>query len=127
MRDIVNCMTLFCGLPQDSLRKALNINEQKDSSGTQTEIVAVHTPQVEGQGSFPFKIRPSSLPLEAGENTSQKLTNEVISEKDDTSIQEKAATENTEITPILNHDGSGEGDASEHKLNTKNLLNSSHC
>ncbi|XP_055681002.1 centrosomal protein of 97 kDa [Lutzomyia longipalpis] len=67
MKDIVNCMTLFCQLPHPAA-----VPEMKDCSGTQTEIVAVHTPQVENPP-FPFGAlhqrisRPSTLPLETPE------------------------------------------------------------
>ncbi|KAL5278999.1 CEP97 family protein [Megaselia abdita] len=69
MRDILNCLSMFCNLPQDNhLRKAfvsvLNEEEPKDSIETQTEIIAVHTPQIENFGTFPFKQRPSTLPLD---------------------------------------------------------------
>ncbi|GAB0091846.1 uncharacterized protein DMENIID0001_067320 [Sergentomyia squamirostris] len=74
MRDILNCMTLFCNLPHASALAGV-AQEPKDCSGTQTEIVAVHTPQVENPP-FPFGkglstasriSRPSTLPLEAPE------------------------------------------------------------
>ncbi|XP_011189173.2 centrosomal protein of 97 kDa [Zeugodacus cucurbitae] len=73
MRDILNCLTLFCNLPQENVKKllsagvadALATNEKRDCAATQTEIVAVHTPQIENQSNFPFsKIRPSTLPLD---------------------------------------------------------------
>ncbi|CAD6998720.1 unnamed protein product [Ceratitis capitata] len=73
MRDILNCLTLFCNLPQENVKKllsagvadALSANEKRDSAATQTEIIAVHTPQIENQSNFPFsKTRPSSLPLD---------------------------------------------------------------
>lgn len=91
MRDILNCLTLFCNLPQENVKRLLTAgvaealstapnmsahgpnttgistttsSEKKDSAATQTEIVAVHTPQLESQSNFPFnKIRPSTLPL----------------------------------------------------------------
>ncbi|XP_011199542.2 uncharacterized protein LOC105223500 [Bactrocera dorsalis] len=73
MRDILNCLTLFCNLPQENVKKllsagvadALATNEKRDCAATQTEIIAVHTPQIENQSNFPFsKIRPSTLPLD---------------------------------------------------------------
>ncbi|XP_017479182.1 PREDICTED: uncharacterized protein LOC108368776 isoform X2 [Rhagoletis zephyria] len=84
MRDILNCLTLFCNLPQENVKKLLSAgvadalsNEKRDSAATQTEIVAVHTPQIENQSNFPFsKIRPSSLPLDrqkCGSNQNQPL------------------------------------------------------
>ncbi|XP_046809924.1 centrosomal protein of 97 kDa isoform X1 [Lucilia cuprina] len=98
MRDILNCLTLFCNLPQENVKRLLTagvaealsttphnaahvINsatttnvttsqvEKRDSAATQTEIVAVHTPQLENQSHFPFtKIRPSTLPLIESQN-----------------------------------------------------------
>ncbi|XP_059618177.1 centrosomal protein of 97 kDa isoform X2 [Phlebotomus argentipes] len=70
MKDILNCMTMFCNLPQGSVQAA----DKRDCSGTQTEIVAVHTPQVENPP-FPFGgqqqrvSRPSTLPLETPETS----------------------------------------------------------
>ncbi|XP_056632308.1 centrosomal protein of 97 kDa [Diorhabda sublineata] len=61
MQDIVKVMTVFSQSP--------NINQQlKDGIATQTEIIAVHTPQDETSKYFPFQkqicqLRPSSLPL----------------------------------------------------------------
>ncbi|KAM7354413.1 centrosomal protein 97kDa isoform 2-T2 [Cochliomyia hominivorax] len=86
MRDILNCLTLFCNLPQENVKRLLTAGvaealstgtntattteatgyiEKRDCAATQTEIVAVHTPQLESQTNFPFitKIRPSTLPL----------------------------------------------------------------
>ena len=97
MRDILNCLTLFCNLPQENVKRLLTAGvaealstapnmsthaptatgisqattslEKKDSAATQTEIVAVHTPQLESQSNFPFnKIRPSTLPLIESQN-----------------------------------------------------------
>lgn len=86
MRDILNCLTLFCNLPQENVKRLLTAgvaealsqspsvmntasSEKRDSASTQTEIVAVHTPQLENQSNFPFtKIRPSTLPLIESQN-----------------------------------------------------------
>lgn len=82
MRDILNCLSIFCNLPQDNhLRKAFVsvLNEEpKDSIETQTEIIAVHTPQIENLGVFPFKQRPSTLPLDNvdASNDKQEPVNE---------------------------------------------------
>lgn len=75
---IVNCLTMVCNLPQDALRKQINNSgdgdesehnnsvEQRDSSSTQTDLIAVHTPQLEDLSNFPFtKPRPSTLALES--------------------------------------------------------------
>lgn len=72
MRDIIQCMTMMCKIPSNQEppaavdeSKTKSAPEVRDSSGTQTEIVAVHTPQVEDLP-FPFanKLpRPSTLML----------------------------------------------------------------
>ncbi|KAH8377812.1 hypothetical protein KR093_007228, partial [Drosophila rubida] len=73
---IVNCLTMVCNLPQDALRKQINSSEcdegtessveTRDSSSTQTDLIAVHTPQLEDLSNFPFtKPRPSTLALES--------------------------------------------------------------
>ncbi|XP_053959023.1 centrosomal protein of 97 kDa [Anastrepha ludens] len=80
MRDILNCLTLFCNLPQENVKKLLSAgvadalsNEKCDCAATQTEIIAVHTPQIENHTNFPFsKIRPSSLPLDKQKSKSQQ-------------------------------------------------------
>lgn len=73
MRDILNCMTVFATLPQSGVTSAV----LKDSSETQTEIIAVHTPQVDPPAAFPFSTitqkhpqRPSSLPITNSSNDS---------------------------------------------------------
>ncbi|XP_059220614.1 centrosomal protein of 97 kDa [Stomoxys calcitrans] len=86
MRDILNCLTLFCNLPQENVKRLLTAgvaealsqtpnsvnttnSDKRDSASTQTEIVAVHTPQMENQTNFPFnKIRPSTLALIESQN-----------------------------------------------------------
>ncbi|EDW03950.1 centrosomal protein of 97 kDa [Drosophila grimshawi] len=73
---IVNCLTMVCNLPQDALRKHINSSdgedtdynnfEPRDTSSTQTDLIAVHTPQFEDLSNFPFtKLRPSTLALES--------------------------------------------------------------
>lgn len=90
MRDIIECMSVFCKLPANSenanASTATNDNpnkaEVKDSSSTQTEIVAVHTPQVENLP-FPFanKLpRPSTLSLADSNDASSSVRR--ISEND---------------------------------------------
>ncbi|XP_033151547.1 centrosomal protein of 97 kDa isoform X2 [Drosophila mauritiana] len=60
---IVNCLTMVCNLPQDAIRKQAEII---DCSSTQTDLIAVHTPQIEDLTNFPFtKTRPSTLALES--------------------------------------------------------------
>lgn len=60
---IVNCLTMVCNLPQDAIKKQAEII---DCSSTQTDLIAVHTPQIEDLTNFPFtKTRPSTLALES--------------------------------------------------------------
>lgn len=103
MRDIIQCMTVLCKLPQqqepdsqESSSKA-STSEVKDSSGTQTEIIAVHTPQVENLP-FPFvsKLpRPSTLSLsetnehKVSEHGSGDATESVVSKSSKDGTPEK--------------------------------------
>lgn len=90
VKDIVNCMQFFANMPQGAANvAAANISTSsesnlKDSCETQTEIVAVHTPQVEQLPAFPFRsssassaklARPSTLPISSSE-TSPKITSQ---------------------------------------------------
>lgn len=89
MRDIIECMTVFCKLPsqqdpQPTSIDATKSHEVRDSSGTQTEIVAVHTPQVENLP-FPFvnkMARPSTLLL-IDSNDSASTTRKISEHEDD--------------------------------------------
>uniref|UniRef100_A0A182JQH8 Centrosomal protein of 97 kDa n=1 Tax=Anopheles christyi TaxID=43041 RepID=A0A182JQH8_9DIPT len=91
VRDIVSCMQFLVHVPQPT-QPPINNTSQQCSNETQTEIVAVHTPQIEQMPeTFPFskmledtakeqlsvtcnnKIsRPSTLPISSAE-TSPKL------------------------------------------------------
>lgn len=78
MRDILNCMTVFSQLPQMQ-QSSTNMTSSgiRDSSETQTEIIAVHTPQIEHPKDFPFiqkMQRPSSLPINSSSNDSSTST-----------------------------------------------------
>lgn len=79
MHDILQCMTVFCSLPQHNAAAAVvpviqeksPVHEVRDNCGTQTEIIAVHTPQVDNPP-FPFNNklqRPSTLPLDSTETS----------------------------------------------------------
>lgn len=117
MRDILNCLSIFCNLPQDNhLRRAfvsvLNEEESKDSIETQTEIIAVHTPQVENYGNFPFKQRPSTLPLdnveasgdkqEPSQKTSSSQSNEM--EEESLSTSEKNDKPKDQSDTVFDHE-----------------------
>lgn len=111
MRGILECMTVLCNSQDIQQKTQLPIaqtnqttSDVKDSSATQTEIVAVHTPQVENLP-FPFlnKLqRPSTLPLgdsnDSGNRKGEKTQTEVTKQKID-EIEERK--ENT-----LGHDDS---------------------
>lgn len=89
MRDVLNCMTLFCNIStQQSLAGGSSKNDEKiESCSTQTEIIAVNTPQVENLP-FPFtsKVpRPSTLPLDSNSPKSEGLLN---TEKNDANESE---------------------------------------
>lgn len=77
MRDILNCLSALCNFPTETTKRLLSSSllleatkgegqrRECDAIATQTEISAVHTPQVEQQH-FPYggnRIRPSSLPF----------------------------------------------------------------
>ncbi|XP_037959505.1 centrosomal protein of 97 kDa isoform X2 [Teleopsis dalmanni] len=83
MRDILNCLAIFCNLPRENVQKLLSasinnaLSDCCGSAGTQTEITAVHTPQTENQSAFPFyKMRPSSLPLEMQKHNNSFINTE---------------------------------------------------
>lgn len=95
MQDVMRCMSMFCQMPAVSQPAAIS---KEMGTATQTEIVAVHTPQVgiislilnvkyyrlrcippyflfQGEAGkvFPFQKtpRPSSLPLPVSQRTKQ--------------------------------------------------------
>lgn len=90
MRDIIQCMTMFLPQQNNNFRQPSSETKTKDvrdSCSTQTEIIAVHTPQVENPP-FPFKKstsiigsgnnklqRPSTLPLDSRETSPLPLSN----------------------------------------------------
>lgn len=72
-------MTVFSQLPQmqQSNSSSMTTSGFRDSSETQTEIIAVHTPQIEHPKDFPFiqkMQRPSSLPINSSSNDSSAST-----------------------------------------------------
>jgi centrosomal protein CEP97 len=78
MRDIINCVSVFSQLPvmqqSTSSSSSMTNSQFRDSSETQTEIIAVHTPQIEHPREFPFVMqkvqRPSSLPITSSNDSS---------------------------------------------------------
>ncbi|KAH8241792.1 hypothetical protein KR026_000547, partial [Drosophila bipectinata] len=83
---IVNCLTMVCNLPQDAIKKQAEII---DCSSTQTDLIAVHTPQIEDLTNFPFtKARPSTLALESkhemiASSKIEELNDGVLKENDE--------------------------------------------
>lgn len=71
MTEILQYITTFCTPPNFDQQNVHKMVEVKDNCATQTEIVAVHTPQVDNLP-FPFNnklLRPSTLPLESNETS----------------------------------------------------------
>lgn len=94
MRDILNCMTVFASLPQNSLvanAQHQNFAAFMDNCETQTEIVAVHTPQIENLQQFPY--------LNANKHHVQRPSTLLItSSSNDSSISTKSSQNNTATT-----------------------------
>lgn len=71
MTEILQYITTFCTPPNFDNQNVNKNVEVKDNCSTQTEIIAVHTPQVDNPP-FPFNsklLRPSTLPLESNETS----------------------------------------------------------
>lgn len=94
MQDIVKVMTVF------SQQAALNHHLSKENGiATQTEIVAVHTPQGEAAKVFPFQkqtTRPSSLPLPVSQrkrdsSVSSQNSNTQTSQQHSVQVQKDAS------------------------------------
>ena len=110
MRDILNCMTVFSQLPQmtQSTSSSMTTSGFRDSSETQTEIVAVHTPQIEHPKEFPFiqKIqRPSSLPINSSSNDSSASTKSNTGTTEELEAIKECNGEN--FIPALSTDAAG--------------------
>lgn len=109
MRDIIQCMTVLCKIPQNQSEfTGIGSDDKKpdikDSSGTQTEIVAVHTPQVENLP-FPFANkmpRPSTLSLSDSNGSSSSFRK--IPEKDGDDNSESDKKSNTIESSVENKD-----------------------
>ncbi|XP_064540896.1 centrosomal protein of 97 kDa [Drosophila montana] len=110
---IVNCLTMVCNLPQDALKKHINCSdgdevdytsfEPRDSSSTQTDLIAVHTPQFEDLSNFPFtKPRPSTLALESKHDAlhAGKLTAEQAQQQQQQPLGETEEEEHKENIEI---------------------------
>lgn len=62
---------MYCNPPNSNNPTVQNVVDVKDNCATQTEIIAVHTPQVDNPP-FPFNnklLRPSTLLLESNETS----------------------------------------------------------
>lgn len=71
MTEILQYITTFCTPPNFDSKNVHKVDDVKDNCATQTEIIAVHTPQVDNPP-FPFNnklLRPSTLPLESNETS----------------------------------------------------------
>ncbi|XP_055640849.1 centrosomal protein of 97 kDa [Toxorhynchites rutilus septentrionalis] len=137
VKDIVNCMQFFASMPQNAnttcTKDARNV---KDSCETQTEIIAVHTPQVEQLPTFPFRTvstssldrklaRPSTLPISSSE-TSPKITSQegkpIIEEGD---IKEDDGTDEMVVEIEADPGDTEENDDGEQKEQDEKELESS--
>lgn len=119
MRDIIQCMSVLCKIPNQNETLGTNSEEKKpevkDSSSTQTEIIAVHTPQVENLP-FPFanKLpRPSTLSLTDSNGSSSSIRK--ISERDideytdnEKKMDTSTSTDNKDETPEISVKSDGD-------------------
>lgn len=109
MRDVLNCMTLFCNLSQHTNLKQINPagddqSENKYSCSTQTEIVAVNTPQIDNVP-FPFtnKVpRPSTLPLDSTSPPKPLIANDTVILENQLSSEKSSVEEINPTTPATN-------------------------
>ncbi|XP_044747832.1 centrosomal protein of 97 kDa [Coccinella septempunctata] len=81
MEEIVKVMTLF----SQAAGLSRPLSDKENGIATQTEIIAVHTPQGEAAKNFPFQkqTRPSSLPLPVSakkKDSSQQSGNHLVSD-----------------------------------------------
>lgn len=104
MRDIIQCMNVLYKLPNNQSDAVAGgvadaaKQEVKGSCSTQTEIVAVHTPQVENLPLFPFKMaRPSTLSLSDTNDSSSSARN--ANESADAEISAKSENKSDSAEP----------------------------
>lgn len=74
----------------------------KDSSETQTEIIAVHTPQLEHPKEFPFiqkMQRPSSLPINSSSNASSASTKSNTATTDELDVSKETQALSADAAP----------------------------
>lgn len=122
MRDIIQCMSVLCKIPNNQNESTGTSAEEKraevkDSSSTQTEIVAVHTPQVENLP-FPFAnkvARPSTLSLIDSNGSSSSIRKISEREGDETTDSERkldtaesTSTDNKDETPEISAKSDGD-------------------
>ncbi|XP_021700503.1 uncharacterized protein LOC5564446 [Aedes aegypti] len=133
VKDIVTCMQFFANANMSACTVETSSSSLKDSCETQTEIVAVHTPQVEQLPAFPFKAassasskltRPSSLPISSSE-TSPKITSQEgkpIIEEDEGASKEEDLVEDVVMEIEADPGDTEENDDGEQKeLDEKEL------
>lgn len=128
MRDIIQCMSVMYKIPNQGEAAGVSSEEKrpevKDSSSTQTEIVAVHTPQVENLP-FPFASklpRPSTLSLTDSNGSSASIRKISEREGDETTDSDKkldtaesTSTEHRDETPEIS--AKSDGDENQSKNN----------
>lgn len=113
-------MSVLCKIPNNQNEcSATNVEEKKsevkDSSATQTEIVAVHTPQVENLP-FPFAnkvARPSTLSLiDSNGSSIRKISeregDETIDSEKKLDTAESTSTDNKDETPEISAKSDGD-------------------
>lgn len=121
MRDIIQCMSVLYKMPNQGDATSLSLEEKKpevkDSSSTQTEIVAVHTPQVENLP-FPFASklpRPSTLSLTDSNGSSASIRKiaeregeEITDSEKKLDTAESTSTDNKYETPEISAKSDGD-------------------
>lgn len=128
MRDIIQCMSVLYKIPNQGEATSSSSEEKKpevkDSSSTQTEIVAVHTPQVENLP-FPFASklpRPSTLsltdsngPTASIRKISEREGEEIIDSEKKLDTAESTSTDNKDETPEISAKSDGDDKQPEQK------------
>lgn len=126
MHDILQHMTVFCSLPQNAPPPPAVISAPPTSRSiacdTQTEIIAVHTPQVDNPP-FPFNNklkRPQTLPLvDSSSETSPLPPHDLTTNSDDIAAVAETPSVNVVETFCKLNDASS---PTHYNENTKDLI-----
>lgn len=129
MHDILQHMTVFCSLPQNAPAPAAPVptsslppTSRSIACDTQTEIIAVHTPQVDNPP-FPFNNklkRPQTLPLvDSSSETSPLPPHDLTTNSDDNAVVAETPTINVVETFCKLNDATSPPHYNE---NTKDLI-----